>query len=55
MEPNVDPLGLLSGIMEAESLPTWSQIPIGKVLEPKEEKESPFPVNPDINEKVCLW
>jgi len=46
---------MLSGIMEAESLPHWSNVPIGKVLEPKEDKESPFPVNPDINDRVCLW
>lgn len=51
----MDPLGLLSGMTESSDLPRWSNVPIGKVLESKEDKESPFPVNIDINDKVCLW
>ncbi|XP_047128491.1 protein GDAP2 homolog isoform X1 [Hydra vulgaris] len=51
----MDPLGLLSGIIDAETLPRWSQTNLSKCPEVLEERESPFPVNIDINDKICLW
>lgn len=51
----MDPLGLLSGIHNAEDLQRWCDATRSKCPEPTEDKESPFPVNIDINERVCLW
>ena len=51
----MDPLGLMSGLTDAEKLPRWSQTPLSKCPEILEERESPFPVNIDINDKICLW
>lgn len=51
----MDPLGLLTGITDAENLPLWSEVPPSRCPSFSEERDSPFPVNKDINEKVCLW
>lgn len=51
----MDPLGLLSGITEADCLPRWSNTPPSRCPELFEERDSPFPVNQEINERVSLW
>jgi len=50
-----DPLGLLTGITDAETLPLWSECVPSKCPTFTEERDSLFPINPDINDKVCLW
>lgn len=55
MDPKMDPLGLLSGLHNVEDLQRWCDTTRSKCPEPTEDKESPFPVNVDINERVCLW
>ena len=51
----MDPLGLLSGITDAEAIPKWGDTTPSKCPEITEERDSPFPYNVDINEKICLW
>nr|CAD7424126.1 unnamed protein product [Timema monikensis] len=53
----MDPLGKAAEIVEVDSLKRWSHSPAVHHLtgEEKNQSDSPFPYNPQINDKIVLW
>ena len=52
---HVDPLGALTGIVEADHVRRWAKTKSPQYQEFKEERASRFPFREDINRKVALW
>lgn len=58
----MDPLNVTMEILDVNGLQRWSQIQprnvnreFGQIANNRHHQRSPFPFDPQLNEKVCLW